>query len=194
MKLVFATQNKHKQEEAEHVLVNFAEVISLHDLNFFEELPETHNTLEENAAEKAAYIFDCFHTNCFAEDTGLEIEALNGGPGVFSARYAGERKDASDNIRLVLEKMIDAENRAAKFRTVICLILEERKFFFEGVMKGKISDKASGEFGFGYDPIFIPEGFEQTFAEMNFAAKNKISHRKKALEKMKMFLKEELKR
>ena len=194
MKLIFATQNKHKQEEAQHILADFTEVISLIELNFFDELPETHYTLEENAAEKAAFVFYRFHLNCFAEDTGLEIEALNGAPGVFSARYAGEKKNAAENIQLVLEKMNDADHRTAQFRTVICLIWKENKFFFEGIMKGKISVKASGESGFGYDPIFIPDGFDRTFAEMNFAMKNKISHRKKALEKMKRFLRDELKR
>lgn len=193
MKLVFATQNKHKQEEARCLLDNSIEIISLHDLNFFEELPETHATLEENAAEKADFVFSRFHMNCFAEDTGLEIEALNGAPGILSARYGGERKNQKDNIWLVLMQMRDMKNLNAKFRTVICLILEGKKSFFEGEVNGIISQEARGISGFGYDPIFIPEGFNQTFAEMDLSTKNKISHRKKAIFKMKSFLQEELK-
>lgn len=193
MKLVFATQNKHKQEEVRSLLDNTIEIISLSDLNFFEGLPETHSTLKENAEEKADFVFHQLHMNCFAEDTGLEIEALNGAPGVLSARYAGEKKNAKDNIWLVLMQMNSMKNLNAKFRTVICLILEGRKFFFEGEVSGIISQEARGISGFGYDPIFIPEGFDQTFAEMDFATKNKISHRKKAFSGMKNFLQEEWK-
>jgi XTP/dITP diphosphohydrolase len=190
VKLVFATQNNHKLEEMQNILGNFVKIISLRELNFFEELPETHFTLEENAEEKAEFLFHHFRMNCFSEDTGLEIEALNGAPGVFSARYAGEGKNASDNIKMVLEQMNNMENRIAKFRTVICLILEEKKFFFEGIMGGTIAHAPKGDSGFGYDPIFIPDGFKQTFGEMDFALKNEISHRKKAGEKMKTFLRE----
>jgi XTP/dITP diphosphohydrolase len=193
VRLVFATQNKHKQEEARSLLDNTIEIISLADLNFFEELPETHFTLQENAEEKADFVFQRFHMDCFAEDTGLEIEALNGAPGILSARYGGEKKNPKDNIWLVLMQMKDMKNLNAKFRTVICLILKDRKYFFEGEVNGVISQEARGVSGFGYDPIFIPEGFNQTFAEMDFTTKNKISHRKKAFFKLKNFFKEELK-
>lgn len=193
MKLIFATQNKNKQEEARSILGNTIEIISLKDLNFFEELPETHFTLEENAAEKADFVFHRFHMNCFAEDTGLEIEALNGAPGILSARYGGEKKNPKDNIWLVLMQMRGMKNLNAKFRTVICLILEGKKSFFEGEVSGIISQEARGISGFGYDPIFIPAGFNQTFAEMDPATKNRISHRRNAFSGLKKFLQEEFK-
>jgi len=193
VKLVFATQNKHKQEEVRYLLDHAIEIISLSDLDFFEELPETHLSLEKNAEEKTDFVFRHLHENCFGEDTGLEIEALNGAPGILSARYAGEKKNAKDNIWLVLMQMSDMKNFNAKFRTVICLILEGKKYFFEGEVNGIISQEPRGTSGFGYDPIFIPEGFDQTFAEMDFTTKNKISHRKKAFFKMNNFLQEELK-
>ena len=177
-------------EEVKYLLGHAIELISLRDLSFSAELPETHLTLEDNAAEKSEFIFQHFKMDCFAEDTGLEIDALNGEPGVFSARYAGPGKSAPDNVMLVLEKMRGMKNRLAKFRTVICLILEGRKFYFEGIVNGMIAENARGEGGFGYDPIFIPEGFKQTFAELDFTIKNEISHRKKAFLKMKFFLKE----
>lgn len=188
MKLIFATQNKNKFAEAQQILGNSAELLSPTDLDFFEELPETHFTLEENAEEKASFIYHRFSQNCFAEDTGLEVEALNGEPGVFSARYAGTDKKAEDNIRLVLDKMKAIENRRAKFRTVVCLIIGEKKYFFSGIMEGKILRKSKGKNGFGYDPVFCPDGFAVSFAEMPSEQKNRISHRFKALAAMKEFL------
>ena len=189
MKLVFATQNKHKVAEVQAMVNAGVQIIPLSDLGFQLELPETHFTLEENAAEKAEFIFSQLEMNCFAEDTGLEIEALNNEPGVFSARYAGEAKNAADNIQLVLEKMRGIENRKARFRTVICLILDGKKNFFEGIINGTIASKEHGKSGFGYDPIFIPEGHDQTFAELEINVKNRISHRRFAFEKMSKWLK-----
>jgi len=188
MKLLFATQNNHKLEEVRAILGNEFEIISPADLNFSEELPETHSTIEENAEEKADFVFQHFNMNCFSEDTGLEIKALTGEPGVYSARYAGEGKNAIDNIDLVLQKMNDKTNRNAKFRTVICLILDGEKYFFEGITEGKILNERQGKSGFGYDPIFVAEGNNRSYAEMNLSQKNEISHRKKAFEKMKEFL------
>jgi len=187
-KFVFATQNKHKLEEVKAILGNHYELISLADLNFTEELSETHHTLEENALEKSQFVFGHFHMNCFSEDTGLEIKALLGAPGVYSARYAGEGKNANDNIALVLHQMEKEKNRKARFRTVISLILEGKNHFFEGVTEGKILTERHGSSGFGYDPIFVPDGHVLTYAEMTADMKNQISHRKRAFEKMKEFL------
>ena len=192
MQLLFATQNQNKLREVEAILDHRIQVISLNDMIFSEELPETHDTIEENAAEKAEFVFHQFGINCFAEDTGLEIETLNGEPGVYSARYAGEGKNAADNIRLVLQKMDGKKNRKARFRTVICLILGGSKLLFEGIAAGIIADSPRGKSGFGYDPIFIPDGFTESFGEMNFDLKNKISHRTKAFQKMSQWLEENL--
>lgn len=188
MKLIFATQNQHKRDEVQAILGKHVEVVSLADLNFHDELPETHATLEENALEKAQFIYRKFSTNCFSEDTGLEIEALNGEPGVYSARYAGEGKNANDNIQLVLKKLRGFKNRKAHFRTVVCLVSNGRHYFFEGIVKGTIAIEPSGVSGFGYDPVFIPEGYDKTFAVMTGEEKNSISHRRRAIDKMKEFV------
>lgn len=188
VKLIFATQNQHKRNEVQALLGKDIQVVSLTDLYFHEELPETHATLEENALEKAWFISNKFSMDCFSEDTGLEIEALSGAPGVYSARYAGEGKNSADNIELVLQQMNDEENRSAQFRTVVCLLLNAQPYFFEGVVKGTISKEPAGSSGFGYDPVFIPEGYEMTFAEMNKEQKNTISHRRRAIDKMIAFL------
>jgi len=188
VKLVFATQNPHKLLEAKQIIRSRFELISLAELNFYSELPETHFTICENAIEKAAFIYDLFHQNCFAEDAGLEVEAMNGEPGVFSARYAGLNRSKSNNVHLVLKKMKGVENRAAKFRAVICLFLNGNYFLFEGLTDGTIAQAAEGNFGFGYDPIFIPKGFDKTYAQMDSELKNSIDHRGKAMSKMLEFL------
>lgn len=188
MKLIVATQNQHKKKEILSLLGDSFEIISLSDLNYFDELSEAHSTLRENADEKATFVNNYFQADCFAEDTGLEIDHLNGVPGVLSARYAGDQKNSRDNTELVIKTMEGVKNRSARFRTVICLILDNKKFFFEGNVNGMISSYPQGDSGFGYDAIFIPEGFQKTYAQMNFAEKNDISHRKNALEKMKAFL------
>ena len=188
MRLIFATQNNHKRDEVQAILGDAIEIISLKELNFSEELPETHFTLEENALEKAQFIYKKFGLDCFSEDAGLEIEALNGEPGVFSARYAGAGRSSKDNINLVLEKMSGMQNRNASFRAVICLIMKSKPYYFTGTVKGTITKQERGVTGFGYDPVFLPEGFSKTFAEMTPMEKNAISHRKMAIEAMSRFL------
>lgn len=165
------------------------EVVSLKEFGFTEDIPEPHDTLEENAYEKSSVIHQRFGVNCFSEDTGLEVPALNGEPGVKSARYAGEVCSASDNIDLLLSRLEGIENREAQFRTVVSLILEDTEYQFEGIAKGKIIHSRRGEKGFGYDPIFVPEGYDITFAEMDASEKNSISHRAKAINKLVEFLK-----
>jgi XTP/dITP diphosphohydrolase len=187
-KLIFATNNKHKFDEIRNKLKNDYELLSLPDIGFEGEIPETHETLEENAAEKAIYIYNRFHLNCFSDDTGLEIEALNGEPGVYSARYAGKNCSFEDNMNKVLEKMKGIENREARFRTVIALVENGKVLYFEGVVSGYILKERKGEMGFGYDPIFMPEGFHQSFAEMTLGEKNKISHRAVAISKLQEYL------
>ena len=182
--LIFATQNKHKLEEGNHLLNDFFNVIGLHDVGFGDDIPEDEPTLEGNARFKARYIYNKLHKNVFADDTGLEIEALNGEPGVISARYAGEGKNPEDNIQLVLKKLHGVENRRAQFRTVICLIFNHQEFLFEGVVKGTLLTEKNGISGFGYDPIFKPDGYEDTFAQMPMELKNKISHRGLAMQKL----------
>lgn len=189
-KLVFATNNTHKLKEVRAMLGQEMELLSLRDINCHADIPETGNTLEENALQKAMYIKEHFNMNCFADDTGLEVEALNGEPGVYSARYAGgEGHDSAANMKKLLEKLKGIENRRARFRTVIALIRDGQTFYFEGIVNGKITTKLHGEGGFGYDPIFIPEGYEQTFAELG-EVKNTISHRARAVEKLVKFLQE----
>lgn len=188
MRLIFATQNNHKRDEVQAILGGAIEIVSLKELNFSEELPETHFTLEDNALEKAQFIHEKFALDCFSEDAGLEIEALNGEPGVFSARYAGAGRSSKDNINLVLEKMSGIGNRNASFRAVICLILENKPYYFHGKVKGTITKQERGVTGFGYDPVFLPEGFSKTFAEMTAMEKNAISHRRMAIEAMSRFL------
>ncbi len=188
MELVFATNNQNKLTEIQKLLNHSINLKSLTDIGCNEEIPETGDTLEINANQKSSYIFDKYKINCFSDDTGLEIEALNGEPGVYSARYAGEDKDAKKNMALVLNKMKDIKNRNARFRTVISLIIDGEEFQFEGIVNGKIEESESGNEGFGYDPIFTPEGYSQTFAELDINEKNKISHRGNAVKKLVEFL------
>lgn len=190
MKLIFATQNRHKLNEVSAILGKDIELVSLPDLDFHDELPETHATLEENAEEKSRFVYDRFKSNCFAEDTALEVKALLGAPGVYSARYAGEGKNSDDNINLLLHQLGGEKNRRARFRTVISLILDGKNHFFEGITEGTIPAARCGEGGFGYDPVFIPDGHVLSYAEMPPELKNKISHRRKAFEKMNAFLHE----
>jgi XTP/dITP diphosphohydrolase len=188
MKLVFATNNKHKLEEIKQALSNKYEILSLSDINFNEEIPETHETIEENASEKSFYIYNRYKIDCFADDTGLEIDALNGEPGVYSARYAGENCSFEDNMNKVLEKLEGVSNRKAQFRTIISLIINGKEYQFEGKVEGEILTKKHGTDGFGYDPIFRPNGYNETFAEMSIDLKNKISHRGLAVKKLIKFL------
>ncbi len=188
MKLVFATNNPNKLSEIKSLVPDGIEILSLKDINCNEELPETNPTLQENSLQKARYVFDNYGFNCFADDTGLEIDALGGEPGVYSARYAGEDCGAEDNMNKVLKKLEGEENRKAKFRTVIALIIEGKETLFEGECKGSITKNKSGVEGFGYDPIFIPFEYYITFAEMSRDEKGKISHRGKSVEKLVNFL------
>ncbi len=184
MKIVFATQNENKVAEIQQLMPAGIEVMSLKSIGCTDDIPETANTLEGNALIKARYIFEKFGLNCFADDTGLEIAVLNGKPGVLSARYAGESKSADANMNLVLKEMKNASDRTAQFRTVIAAIIEGEELLFEGIVTGKITEEKSGVKGFGYDPVFLPDGFQQTFAEMNLDEKNIISHRGKAVGKL----------
>lgn len=188
-KIVFATNNNHKLTELRDLLKEQYFVLSLKDIGFEGEIPEDFETLEENAFQKADFIFSRFSFNCFADDTGLEIDSLQGEPGVYSARYAGDSCSFEDNMIKVLNKMEGIKTRKAIFRTVISLIWNEEKYFFEGVVKGDILEKKVGEKGFGYDPIFRPEGYPSSFAEMSLKKKNKISHRGKAAKQLVAFLK-----
>lgn len=190
MKLVFATNNEHKLKEVQELLGDQFELMSLADLGCDEEIPETGPTLETNAAEKAWYIYTRYGVNCFADDTGLEVEALDGAPGVYSARYAGPQRDASDNIRKLLMVMDKINNRKARFRTVISLIIDGVETQFEGVVNGTLLDSLNGTAGFGYDPIFQPDGFELSFAQMDLAQKNEISHRGRAISQLVQYLNE----
>ncbi len=188
MELVFATNNKHKLEELQAILGNEIKLLSLKDIGCTEEIPEEQPTLEGNANQKSTYVFKKFGYPCFADDTGLEIDALNGEPGVYSARYAGEEKSAEANMNKVLKKLAKINNRKARFRTVISLIINDKENQFEGVVEGEILTEKKGDSGFGYDPIFQPNGFKTTFAQMNLADKNKISHRGRAVEKLVEYL------
>ncbi|SES83178.1 XTP/dITP diphosphohydrolase [Draconibacterium orientale] len=189
MKLVFATNNKHKLEELQAILGDHYTLLSLKDIDCFDEIPEEQPTLEGNASQKAYYIYDKFGMNCFADDTGLEIEALNGEPGVFSARYAGEDKNSEANMNKVLDKLAKINEREARFRTVISLVIDGEEKQFEGIVNGEILKEKRGDSGFGYDPIFKPKGFDQSFAEMGLEDKNKISHRGRAVQKLVDYLK-----
>ena len=188
MKLVFATNNLNKLSEIQSLVPEEIEILSLKDIDCNEELPETTPTLEGNALEKATYVFENYGYNCFADDTGLEIDALNGEPGVFSARYAGENCVAQDNMNLVLQKLEGITQRTCIFRTVMALVINDKKTLFEGSCSGVIKETRSGIEGFGYDPIFMPIGFKKTFAEMNQNEKGSISHRGKAVKKLVEFL------
>nr|WP_239469666.1 non-canonical purine NTP diphosphatase [Bacteroides caecigallinarum] len=184
-KLVFATNNAHKLEEIRAILGDKVEILSLNDINCHADIPETADTLQGNAALKAQYIYENYGLDCFADDTGLEVEALNGAPGIYSARYAGgEGHDSEANMKKLLSEMQDKENRKARFRTVICLIEDGKEHFFEGIVNGSIIRERKGGAGFGYDPVFMPDGYSETFAEMGNDEKNKISHRARAVQKL----------
>ena len=188
-KLVFATNNAHKLEEVAAILGDQVELLSLNDISCQTDIPETAETLEGNALLKSSYIYKNYHLDCFADDTGLEVEALNGAPGVYSARYAGgEGHDAQANMLKLLHELEGKENRKAQFRTAISLILDGKEYLFEGVIKGKIIKEKRGDSGFGYDPVFMPEGYDRTFAELGNDIKNQISHRALAVQKLCEFL------
>lgn len=186
--LIFATNNHHKLTEIQLIIGDSFKIRSLQQIGCSEDIPETEPTLEGNALLKAQYIYDRFGKNCFADDTGLEIEALNGRPGVFSARYATDGHDFEANIDKVLQELSDIPNRKARFRTVIALILDGTVHYFEGIVNGKIINERKGIKGFGYDPVFLPDGYDLTFAEMPLEEKNKISHRARAVNKLVSFL------
>lgn len=191
MELVFASSNEHKVNEIRAIAGKAIILKSLNDIACFDDIPETGSTFEENAGQKSRYIFDRYHCDCFADDSGLEIDALNGEPGVYSARYSGSR-DFEQNMQLVLDRLERQKNRTARFRTVISLILNGKEHLFEGSIEGKITLQRSGSKGFGYDPIFQPDGYEISFAEMDPAQKNRISHRAIAVEKLISFLKTQI--
>jgi len=188
VKIVFATQNRKKLEEIKAMLPDSIELNGLDHLGFHEDIPETHDTLEENALQKARYIYDKFGVNCFADDTGLEVDALNGRPGVHSARYAGEDKDSNANMDKLLDELKNSDNRRAQFRTVIALIIDGDELLFNGIAEGEIIDEKRGKEGFGYDPIFVPRGYKETFAQMPLQEKNRISHRYKATKMLAEYL------
>lgn len=188
--IVFATNNLHKLEEVRNKLAEHFSILSLKEINCNDEIPETADTFDGNAEQKALWVLEKYKYDCFADDSGLEIEALNGDPGVYSARYAGENCSYDDNNRKVLDSLKGETNRNAKFVTCICLKLKGETHFFRGEVEGKIIEKYKGTDGFGYDPIFVPNGYDRSFAEMKIEEKNNISHRAKALEKLLVFLKE----
>lgn len=187
LKLVFATNNQHKLKEVQAMLTNF-EIVSLAQINCYDDIPETAETLEGNAILKANYISEKYGLNCFADDTGLEVEALNNKPGVFSARYAGKENNAVANMNKLLFELGDNNNRSAQFRTAVALNIKGEQFIFEGICKGHILSKKQGNSGFGYDPIFMPDGYNKSFAEMEITEKGIISHRGKAIDKLVKFL------
>ena len=186
--LIFATNNEHKVSEIQSLLPKDINVITLQQAGINIDIPEPFDTLQENANTKAKTIFEITQQNCFSEDTGLEIDALNGAPGVHSARYAGEDRNFNANIEKVLSNLKNTENRSAQFRTVICLIWEQKEYYFEGICRGHIAEQNSGTAGFGYDPIFIPEGATKSFATMTMDEKNTYSHRQKAVTQLFTFL------
>ena len=188
MKLVFATNNAHKLEEIQEMLGSQHEIVSLKDIQCHEDITEEQNSLEGNALQKARYIHDKYGLDCFADDTGLEIKALNNTPGVYSARYAGNTHDSEANMKKVLQNMQNITERRARFRTVIALILGDKEYLFEGIVNGEILTSKHGHEGFGYDPIFRPAGFQESFAEMPLHEKNEISHRGQAVRKLCQFL------
>ncbi|MBW8332130.1 MAG: non-canonical purine NTP diphosphatase [Prolixibacteraceae bacterium] len=188
MKLVFATNNQHKLQEITQLLNGSFELLSLNDIGCEDDIPENQATLEGNAAEKSFFIYNKYGLNCFADDTGLEIEALNGEPGVYSARYAGEERSAENNMDLVLDKLDKIKNRKARFRTVVSLVIDGNETQFEGIVDGQILEEKRGKTGFGYDPIFKPDESGVSFAEMTMDEKNKISHRGRAVQKLVEYL------
>ena len=190
MKLVFATNNKHKLQEVRDIVGDRVEVLSLADIGCYDDIPETADTLQGNALIKARHIYEKYGFDCFADDTGLEVEALDGAPGVYSARYAGEECDSEANMRKLLENLTGKTNRNAQFRTVIALIINGEEMLFNGIVKGSIATEKKGDSGFGYDPIFVPEGHSASFAQMSSEMKNSISHRFRATQQLSDYLKE----
>ncbi len=188
-KLCFATNNKHKVAEVSQMLEGKYELLTLQDIGCHEELAEDQDTLEGNSRQKAAYVWEQYQVSCFADDTGLEVDALNGAPGVYSARYAGPQRSDTDNIQHLLQNLAPHQNRKARFRTCITLILDGQEHQFEGIVAGTISEEWKGDKGFGYDPVFTPDGYDRTFAEMTSAEKNAISHRGRAVQQLVAFLK-----
>lgn len=190
MNILFATSNKNKLKEIQSLLPSFIKLLSLEDIELNEDIPETSSTIEGNALQKTDYIVQYFGIDCFADDTGLEVEVLNGSPGVHSARYAGEGRDDQDNRSLLLKNLEGVSNRSARFKTVISLYFKKKQYLFEGIVNGSIATEENGEMGFGYDSIFIPENETRTFAEMTLTEKNAISHRAIAFSKMVSFFRE----
>ena len=188
MKIVFATNNQHKLSEIRQILGGRVEVLSLNDIGCNVDIPETGSTLEENALQKAQYVYDHYHIDCFADDTSVEVDALNGAPGVYSARYAGDGHDSEANMTKLLNELGENNNRSARFRTVIALIQQGEVHEFEGIVNGQIIRERRGGEGFGYDPIFQPDGYDQTFAELGLDIKNQISHRARATRKFAEYL------
>ena len=188
MKIVFASNNKNKIQEIQSMLPESIQIVSLESIGCLEEIPETSETIEGNAILKANYVTQKYGFDCFADDTGLEVEALNGEPGVYSARYAGEQRNVDDNMDKLLEELLDKTNRNAQFKTVIALNFEGKQYLFEGIASGEITLEKKGTGGFGYDPIFKPNGYENTFAELSLEIKNEISHRGKATKALLEFL------
>lgn len=193
MKIVFATNNPNKLAEIRQLVPEGIQILSLKDINCLEELPETSDTLEDNSAQKAFYVFDNYGHNCFADDTGLEIDVLDGRPGVYSARYAGPECKAEENIQKILEEMEGEGDRDASFRTIISLVIDEKEFQFEGEVQGQIIPEKWGKKGFGYDPIFLADGHEKSFAQMSIEEKGNISHRGIAVKKLIQFLEKRFK-
>jgi XTP/dITP diphosphohydrolase len=187
-KIIFATNNVHKMQEISFITRDKIELLTLKDIGFVGDIPETSPTIKGNALQKAQYIHERYHLDCFADDTGLEVVALNGAPGVFSARYAGENASYNDNVVKLLQELEGTTQREARFITVIALILEGEKYFFEGIINGHISTEPAGKAGFGYDPVFVPEGYNQSFAQLSSELKNSISHRAIATQKLIAFL------
>ena len=190
MKLVFATNNRHKLQEVRDIVGDRVEVLSLADINCYDDIPETADTLQGNALIKARHIYEKYGFDCFADDTGLEVEALDGAPGVYSARYAGDECDSEANMRKLLENLTGKTNRNAQFRTVIALIVKGEEMLFNGIVKGSIATEKRGDSGFGYDPIFIPEGHCESFAQMSSEMKNSMSHRFRATQQLGDYLNE----
>ena len=190
MKLVFATNNKHKLQEVRDIVGDRVEVLSLADIGCYDDIPETADTLQGNALIKARHIYEKYGFDCFADDTGLEVEVLDGAPGVYSARYAGEECDSEANMRKLLENLTGKTNRNAQFRTVIALIINGEEMLFNGIVKGAIATEKKGDSGFGYDPIFVPEGHSASFAQMSSEMKNSMSHRFRATQQLSDYLKE----
>ena len=192
MNLIFATSNSNKLKEIKNLLPKEICINDLNSLNFFEEIPENENSIEKNAEFKANFIHSKYNINVFADDTGLEVEVLKGEPGLYSARYAGEECDSNKNMEKLLKKLINKENRKARFKTVIALVLNNKLHHFEGIVNGTIAHSKKGDKGFGYDPIFIPEGYKKSFAELSLNEKNEISHRSIAVKKLINFIKNQL--